>query len=148
MINEVRLLGRLGKDPDVRVVGDNKKVARLRLATSRYYNDSQGQRQEITDWHSVVCWGKLAEVAEQYLATGKQIYIAGYLQTRSYEDNDGIRRYSVEVVANDLLMLGGAGGGEKSTSQATSQKPAVQKGKPKASSRSPFPDEDLPFPED
>jgi single-strand DNA-binding protein len=89
-------------------------VATLNLATSSSWNDQNGQRQERTEWHRVVAWSKLAEIAKEYLAKGRQVYIEGRLQTRSWDDKDGNKRYTTEVVADQMVMLGGRGGGDDS----------------------------------
>jgi single-strand DNA-binding protein len=104
-VNKVILIGHLGADPEVRYTANGSAVARLRLATTESYVDKSGNRQEITEWHTVTAWGKLAETCGQYLAKGKQIYIEGRLRTTSYE-KDGVKRYTTEVVARDMLMLG------------------------------------------
>ncbi len=105
-INKVILIGNLGRDPDVRYTPNGTAVANLNLATTRRYRDREGNQQEETEWHRVTLWNRLAEVAGEYLRKGQQVYIEGRLQTRSYE-KDGITRYSTEVIASDMQMLGG-----------------------------------------
>ncbi|MCP3957860.1 MAG: single-stranded DNA-binding protein [bacterium] len=120
MINRVFLLGNLGRDPEVRSTTSGSAIATFSMATSRRWRDSGGERQEQTEWHNVVCFGRLAEVAGQYLARGRQVFIEGRLQTRSWEDRQtGERRYRTEVVCQKLQMLGprgddGAGAPESS----------------------------------
>ena len=109
-VNKVILVGNLGRDPEVRYTTNGTAVANLNLATARRYRDRDGNWQEETDWHRVVLFGRLGEVAGEYLSKGRQIYIEGRLQTRSYE-KDGQTRYITEVVGNDMQMLGGGGGG-------------------------------------
>ncbi len=109
-VNKVILIGNLGRDPEIRYTRDGTAAANLNLATSDSWKDSQGQRQERTEWHRVVAWDKLAEIAKEYLAKGKQVYIEGRLQTRSWEDKDGHKRYTTEVRADQMVMLGGRGG--------------------------------------
>ncbi|SDM13164.1 single-strand binding protein [Modicisalibacter muralis] len=114
-VNKVILIGNLGQDPDVRFMPSGNPVANLRIATTDSWTDKQsGQRQERTEWHSVVLFNKLAEIAQQYVKKGSRIYIEGRLQTRKWQGQDGQDRYSTEIVANDMQMLdsrGGQGGG-------------------------------------
>ncbi len=104
--NRVQLIGHLGKDPQVRQLEQDKKVAQFSLATSESYKNAQGEQVTDTQWHQVVCWGRLADLAEQYLQKGKQIALEGKLSYRSYEDKQGVKRFVTEVVASELLMLG------------------------------------------
>ena len=110
-VNKVILIGNLGRDPEVRFTGGGRAVANFRIATSEVFSDSQGQRQERTDWHNIVVWGKQAETCGQYLQKGRQVYVEGSLRTRSYDDKDGNKRYVTEVVAQRVQFLGGGGGG-------------------------------------
>jgi single-strand DNA-binding protein len=111
MINKVILVGNLGRDPEVRTTPSGQPVATFTLATSRKWKDRNGQRQEQTEWHTIVCWGRQAEVAGQYLTKGKQIFVEGRLQTRSWDDrNTGEKRYKTEVVCDNFQMLGARGG--------------------------------------
>lgn len=112
MVNKVFLLGNLGRDPEVRSTQSGQAVATLSLATSRRWRDKDGNNQEQTEWHSVVCWGRQAEVAGQYLNKGSKLFVEGRLQTRSWEDkNSGDKRYKTEIVCENFQMLGGRGGG-------------------------------------
>ena len=104
-LNKVTLIGNLGKDPDVQVLEGNVPVARFSLATTETYRDKSGQSHSSTDWHSVVCWRGLAELAQAYLHKGSLIYLEGKLKTRHYDDSAGVRHYVTEVVADNLLML-------------------------------------------
>ena len=106
-VNKVIIVGRLGTDPEVKTVSENNTVARLSVATSESWTDKQGQRQERTEWHRVVVWGKLADLCGKYLSKGRQVYLEGRLQTRSWEDQQGQKRYTTEVVANTVQFLGG-----------------------------------------
>jgi len=106
-VNKVIVLGRLGADPEVKTVAQNQTVARLSVATSENWTSKDGQKQERTEWHRVVVWGKLAELCGRYLTKGRQVYVEGRLQTRSWEDPQGQKRYSTEVVANTVQFLGG-----------------------------------------
>ena len=114
MLNKVMLIGNLGRDPEVRTTASGTPVANFSLATSRRWTDRDGQRQEQTEWHNIVCWGRQAEIAGQYLTKGKQVFVEGRLQTRSWEDkNSGEKKYRTEIVCDNFQMLGrrGDGGG-------------------------------------
>lgn len=106
-VNKVILVGNLGADPDMRYTPSGQGVCELRVATSESWNDKNGQRQERVEWHRIVVWGKRAEVCSKYLAKGRQVYIEGRIQTRTYDDKDGNKRYITEVIANDVQFLGG-----------------------------------------
>lgn len=108
-VNKVLIIGRLGADPEVKTVGSGQQVARLSVATSESWNGKDGQKQERTEWHRVVVWGKLADLCGKYLVKGRQVYIEGRLQTRSWEDNQGQKKYSTEIVANNIQFLGSTG---------------------------------------
>jgi single-strand DNA-binding protein len=111
MVNKVILIGNLGRDPEVRSTPSGQAVASFTLATSRKWRDKSGQRQEQTEWHNIVVWGKQAEIAGQYLTKGKQIYVEGRLQTRSWDDrNTGEKKYRTEIVCDTFQMLGSRGG--------------------------------------
>jgi single-strand DNA-binding protein len=109
-VNKVILIGNLGKDPEVRHLEGGVAVARFPIATSESFKDKSGQRQERTEWHTIVLWRGLAEVAEKYLRKGQSVYIEGKLRTNNYQDKDGIQRYSTEIVADSMTMLGGGAG--------------------------------------
>lgn len=112
MVNKVILVGNLGRDPEVRSLPSGQPVAQFSVATSRRFKDRDGQRQEQTEWHNVVCFGKQAEIAAQYLTKGKQIFVEGRIQTRSWDDkNTGEKKYRTEIVCENFQMLGGGGGG-------------------------------------
>ena len=106
-VNKVILVGHLGADPDMRFTPSGQGVCELRLATSESWNDKNGQRQERTEWHRIVVWGKRAEVCSKYLAKGRQVFVEGRIQTRTYDDKDGNKRYITEIIANDVQFLGG-----------------------------------------
>lgn len=120
MVNKVILIGRLGADPEVRFTQEGTMVANLRLATNEYRKDKNGERVERTEWHRVVTFGRLAEVCQSYLAKGKLVYIEGRLQTRSWEDKEGNKRSTTEIVAATLQMLDGKGQGKGQDSWADS----------------------------
>ncbi len=110
-INKVIIVGTLGADPETRYTASGSAITSMRLATNESWTDKQtGQKQERTEWHRVKMFGRLAEIAAEYLKKGKQVYIEGSLRTDKYTDKDGIERYSTDIVANDMQMLGGAGG--------------------------------------
>ncbi|AKD02481.1 single-stranded DNA-binding protein [Pontibacter korlensis] len=106
-VNKAILVGNLGKDPEVRHLEGGVAVARFPIATSETFKDKNGQRQERTEWHNIVVWRGLAEVAEKYLRKGNSVYIEGRIRTNSYQDKDGVQRYSTEIVADNMTMLGG-----------------------------------------
>jgi single-strand DNA-binding protein len=112
-INKVIIVGNLGADPETRYTGSGTAITSLRLATSEAWTDKQsGEKQERTEWHRVKLFGKLAEIAGEYLKKGRQVYIEGSLRTDKYTDKDGVERYSTDIIANEMQMLGGQGGGE------------------------------------
>jgi single-strand DNA-binding protein len=110
-VNKVILVGNLGRDAELRYTPGGAAVATLNMATTEVWNDKQGQRQEKTEWHRVILWGKQAESLQEYLTKGKQIYVEGRLQTRQWDDKDGNKRYTTEVKADRITLLGGGGGG-------------------------------------
>ena len=110
-INKVILVGRLGADPETRYMPSGSAVTNLRIATSESWRDREtGEQQERTEWHSVAMFGRLAEIAAEYLRKGSQVYIEGRLRTRKWQDREGNDRYTTEVIANEMQMLGGRGG--------------------------------------
>src|SRR3954463_15917147 len=111
-INKVILVGNLGADPETRAMPSGTTVANLRIATSESWRDKQsGEQQERTEWHRVVMFGRLGEIAAEYLRKGSQVYIEGSIRTRKWTDKQGVERYSTEIVGNEMQMLGGRGGG-------------------------------------
>jgi single-strand DNA-binding protein len=141
-VNKVILVGNLGRDPEIRYTRDGTAVANLNLATTETWNDANGQRQERTEWHRVVAWGKLAEIAKEYLGKGRQVYIEGRLQTRSWDDKEGNKRYTTEIKADQMVMLGGRGGDGGGYRDSGAQEPP-----PPDVGREPFQatDDDVPF---
>jgi single-strand DNA-binding protein len=152
-LNKVLLLGNIGRDPEVRYTASGKAVATFTLATSQRWRDQDGNDQERTEWHRIVAWGRLGEICGEYLSKGKQIFIEGRIQSREWEDQDGNKRTTVEVIANDMIMLGGGGYSsrdvDETTSRPSSRQPRSQAESPKRSddSRSypPPPEDDIPF---
>lgn len=131
-VNKVIILGRLGKDPEVRVLDMGKKVASFTLATSEVYKDKNGDKVEQVEWHNVVFWGSIVDVIEKYIKKGSQLYVEGKLKTRSYEDKEGVKKYVTEIMGNNLTMLGG--GSKPETPEAVNAVASEQEV-----------DDDLPF---
>jgi single-strand DNA-binding protein len=104
-INKVILIGRLGKDPEMRFTPNGKAVTNFTMATSEIWSDQNGEKQERTEWHRVVTWGKLAENCAKLLSKGKQVYVEGRIQTRQWDDRDGNKRYTTEIIANQMQIL-------------------------------------------
>jgi len=115
MLNKVFLIGNLGRDPEIRTTPSGQSLAKFSIATTDRWRDREGNRQERTEWHNIVCWGRQAEIAGQYLSKGRQIFVEGRLQTDSWEDREsGQKRYRTEIVCNNFQMLGGRGDGPDS----------------------------------
>ena len=127
-VNRVILIGNLGKDPELRYTPSGAAVATFSLATTERYKDKDGNKQQKTNWHNVVAWRQLAEICGKFLHKGKQVYIEGKIQTRTYDDRDGNKKYITEIVADQMQMLGSKDdhGGQSSGYQATTHKPAQQ----------------------
>lgn len=144
-VNKVILVGRLGKDPEVRHLENGATVANFSMATSETYKDRQtGERREQTEWHNVVLWRGLAEVAEKYVKKGDMIYVEGKLRTRSWE-KDGVTRYTTEVVGDNMTMLGGGGGSSQGGDYASSQPAQQQESAPSQEATASDATDDLPF---
>ena len=107
-VNKVILIGNLGRDPETRYTTDGAAVTNLNIATSEQWKDKSGEKQERTEWHRVVLFGRQAEIAGEYLKKGRSVYIEGRLQTRKYTDKDGVEKYSTEIVADRMQLIGGA----------------------------------------
>jgi len=140
-INKVMLIGRLGADPQLRYTPSGRASATFNLATNAGWKDQEGNMQERTDWHRIVAWGKLAEVMGEWLKKGSSVYIEGRLQTRSYDDANGVKKYITEVVVNDMEMLGRKGEGGGSGGSGSGSEPFPEE--PQGFSNSQ--DDDLPF---
>jgi single-strand DNA-binding protein len=144
-VNKVILVGRLGSDPEVRYTPGGAAVANFSLATNESWKDKNGQKQERTEWHRIVTWGRLAELSGQYLKKGRQVFIEGGLQTRQWDDKDGNKRYTTEIKATNMQFLGG--GAERSDNY-DAQGPSTFSGpvntNPAVEEPS-FTDEDIPF---
>jgi len=140
-VNKVILIGNLGANPELRYTQGQQAVANLRLATTEKWTDKSGQKQEATEWHRVVVWGKQAEICGQYLTKGRQVYIEGSIRTRQWQDQQGQKRYTTEIVARNMQMLGGRG--ERPTEDAEATVPPEE-----STIRDDFgggPDDDIPF---
>ena len=149
-VNKVILVGNLGKDPEVRYMPNGNAVANITLATSESWKDkTSGEQQEKTEWHRVVMFRRLGEIAGEYLKKGSQVYIEGKLQTRKWQDNSGNDRYTTEIVASEMQMLGGRGGGGSagfSSDSAPSQSaPSQSAPAPAAAAAGGEFDDDIPF---
>jgi single-strand DNA-binding protein len=153
-VNKVILVGNLGKDPEVKYTPQGTPVAKLTLATNERYKDKDGNWQDRTEWHNVVLWQRLAEIAGEYLKKGGKVYIEGRLQTRSWDDKQtGQKKYMTEVVANDLVLLGGRGEGGGESSGGSSRGASAGGGnnfdqrtpEPEPAASGPITDDDIPF---
>jgi single-strand DNA-binding protein len=148
-VNKVILIGNLGRDPETRYMPDGGAVANVSIATTETWKDKNGEKQEKTEWHRVAFFGKLAEIAGEYLKKGSQVYVEGRLQTRKWQDKDGQDKYTTEIIADRMQMLGsrqGMGGGDREGGgERESSRPAAKPaGKPAGSKFDDFED-DIPF---
>jgi single-strand DNA-binding protein len=149
-VNKVILVGNLGRDAELRYTPGGAAVATLNMATTEVWNDKAGQKQEKTEWHRVVLWGKSAETLSEYLTKGKQIYVEGRLQTRQWDDKDGNKRYTTEIRGDRIVLLSGGGGGMGAgRSQVRAGAGAVAGGgehmEPMGEPVSELTDDDIPF---
>jgi single-strand DNA-binding protein len=152
-VNKVILIGNLGKDPEVRFTSGGQAVANFTIATNESWTDKQGQKQERTEWHRIVVWGKLAELCGEYLSKGRQCFVEGRLQTREWTDKEGKKNYTTEVVAQNVQFLGarGDGAGPRARTQNGSHEygsppPGMEETANGASPASgPPPEDDIPF---
>ena len=125
MINKVILVGNVGGDPEVRTTESGVKVARIRLATSERYTDKQsGERKELTEWHTITLWRGLADIVDRYVHKGSQLYIEGRLRTREWTDTNNIKRYTTEILADNMQLLGSRGDGQRAAPAAAPSAPA------------------------
>ena len=148
-VNKVILVGNLGRDAELRYTPGGAAIATINMATTEVWNDKAGQRQEKTEWHRVILWGKSAESLTEYLTKGKQIYVEGRLQTRQWDDKDGNKKYTTEVKADRITLLGGGGGGARSggmdRSGGTDRGGAHPGGGGDEPPMEPITDDDIPF---
>jgi single-strand DNA-binding protein len=138
MVNKVILVGRLGADPEVRFMQDGTQVTSFRIATDEQWKDKSGEKVQRTEWHRIVAFRKLAEICGNYLTKGKLVYLEGKLQTRSWEDKEGQKRFTTEIVASNMQMLDSRGGGREDAGGGGGGMPAYGGGEQ-------VPDEDVPF---
>jgi single-strand DNA-binding protein len=139
-VNKVILVGNLGRDAELRYTPGGAAVATINMATTEVWNDKAGQRQEKTEWHRVVLWGKQAESLKEYLTKGKQIYVEGRLQTRQWDDKDGNKRYTTEIRGDRVVLLSGGG---RASSMSRDEGMAAPSGPIESSE--PLTDDDIPF---
>ncbi len=144
-VNKVILVGNLGNDPELRNTPGGAAVCEFRLATNESWTDKGGQRQDRTEWHRIVVWGKRAEICSKYLGKGRQVFIEGRLRTRSWEDKDGNKRYTTEIVANDVQFLGGGAGGGGGQGRGGSDEPPPFGDAEFGNFGGGSPDDDIPF---
>ncbi len=150
-VNKVILIGNLGKDPEVKYLPSGSAVCNVTLATSESWKDKEsGEKKDRTEWHNVVFFGKLAEIAGEYLKKGSQVYVEGSLRTRKWQDKEGKDRYTTEIVVSDMQMLGGRGGGGATASYddepaGARPAPARAKARPAMDAGSDSLDDDIPF---
>jgi len=145
-VNKAIIVGNLGNDPELRYTKSGTPVTTFSVATNEAWTDRGGERQERTEWHRIVAWGKLAQICSDHLAKGKQVYVEGRIQTRNWEDRDGNTRYTTEIVANTMQMLGRPGGSEGGRSAPPiGESEAPQELAPVGASGDGAPDDDLPF---
>ena len=146
-LNKVLLIGRLGKDPEIRYTTDGSPVANFSLATSEFWTDKSGTRQERTEWHNIVAWNKLADLSKRYLTKGRQVYIEGRLRTREWDDRDGNKRRTVEVIASQLVLLGSRPEGMEAGAPPAPRpnKTAVESDEPIGEPGPGVTDDDIPF---
>jgi single-strand DNA-binding protein len=153
-VNKVILIGRLGKDPEVKYTPSGAPVAKFSLATDESFKDRTGEQQKRTEWHNIVAWNKLAEICGEYLTKGKQVYIEGSIRSRQYEDQAGNKRTAYEIVARDMRMLGSKADSDRMAAagmeRATAERPAAPEPSPAPAEPTPPPepdirDEDIPF---
>ena len=146
MVNKVILIGNLGKDPEIRFTPNGKAMAKFSVATTEKWTDTQGQKQERTEWHNIVVWGKQAETCGQYLNKGRQVFVEGSIRTRSYDDRDGNKKYITEIVARDVRFLGGNNQRGGAAPQGEDQGPVnPPPGGSVGGDEFPGGDEDIPF---
>lgn len=146
-VNKVILIGNLGRDPETRYSPDGAAITNVSIATTRRYKDSSGQQQEETEWHRVVFFGRLAEIAGEYLRKGRPVYVEGRLRTRKWTDKEGVEKYTTEIVAENMQMLGsreGMGGGGGDVEESAPARPAAKPAAKPAQNIAEM-DDDIPF---
>src|SRR5712692_8429870 len=126
-INKVILIGRLGKDPEIKYTPSGAPVAKFTLATDEVFKDRAGEQQRRTEWHTIVAWNKLAEICGEYLSKGKQVYIEGSIRSHQWEDQSGNKRTAYEIVAREMKMLGSKADSEAASASAPAERPAGER---------------------
>jgi len=144
-VNKVILIGRLGKDPEVKYTPSGAPVAKFTMATDEVFKDRAGEQQRRTEWHTIVAWNKLAEICGQYLTKGKQVYIEGSIRTRQWEDQSGGKRTAYEIVAREMKMLGSKADSDRTVPSREPTAPAEAEATPDAPATSEISDDDIPF---
>lgn len=144
-VNKVILLGRLGQDPELKYTPGGAAVCNFSLATTESWTDKSGQKQEKTEWHRIVVWGKLAELCNQYLGKGRQAFVEGRLQTRSWDDKDGSKRYTTEIMASTVQFIGGAAQASNNTNVDTSYAQQAPQQDYQIANDASFAADDIPF---
>jgi single-strand DNA-binding protein len=144
-LNKVTLIGHLGQEPEVKYLDNGTPVATFSIATSEQYTDKSGQKQTVTEWHNIVAWRHLAEIVKQYVHKGDPVYIEGKLQTRNWDDQNGVKRYTTEINARDLIMLGARQGGAQPTNDYSSAPMGEQKVSEPIADAPANESDDLPF---
>ncbi len=144
-VNKVILIGNLGKDPELRKTANGTSVASFSLATTERFNDRTGARQERTEWHNIVAWAKLADLANQYLRKGRSAYIEGRIATNSWDDKDGNKRYKTEIVANQIQFLGSSSDGNSGGFTPSSSSAEIAAPNGAVLEPEPVVEDDLPF---
>jgi len=144
-VNRVILVGRLGRDPETRYTSSGQAVCNFSLATDESYKDRNGERQKRTEWHKIVVWAKQAEIAQQYLRKGSLVYVEGRIQSRQWDDKEGQKRTSFEIVCNNFRMLGGRGEGAAAPAPGASEVEAPAPAEESTGAAPEISDEDIPF---
>jgi len=143
-LNKALLIGHLGKDPEIRYTADGSPVANFSLATNEFWVDKNGTRQERTEWHNIVAWTKLAELAKRYLTKGRQVYVEGRIRTREWDDREGNKRRTTEIVASTLVLLGSRAEGQELAAPVAATQRTSAEGEPGLAETA-ITDDDIPF---
>jgi len=143
-LNKALLIGHLGKDPEIRYTADGSPVANFSLATNEVWTDKSGTRQERTEWHNIVAWSKLADLAKRYLTKGRQVYVEGRIRTREWDDREGNKRRTTEIVASTLVLLGGRAEGQEVAAPAAAVQRTAAESEPVHADAA-ITDDDIPF---
>lgn len=145
MLNKVILIGRLGKDPEVRYMPNGEAVCNFSVATSESWKDNNGQKQERTEWHNITMYRRIAEISGQYLKKGSQVYLEGRIQSRKYQGKDGIERTAYDIIVNEMKMLGGGNDGQQAQSAQNGEPPEPPRRQAAPAAPAEDIDDDVPF---